>query len=336
MEEKDLNKGTTDNDAGGNVAGNNESGKEGGITVESTVRDTQADNDGHRPAVDGGGDAMKSSEETSWQKHKQPLWIDMFAILGVFLASIVVGGLVAFIIQKTANADMGFALFTGYLINFLIPISFSVWFLKKKGRRERRSRNFFRVSMKKVNPTLILWGFVLVLISSVVIEPVLSLLPDSNLGQLQKIVDMGGWAMMMTVVAAPVLEEVFFRGIIQEELTSEYGGVKGVLLAAAFFGLAHIQVPQQALNAFFIGIILGYIYVKTKSLVPVILIHAMNNAIAYILMLLFRDRIVMMKDVIGNRTVYWAVYLLCVAVFFTALIGVYREIAGMKKENGDK
>lgn len=272
------------------------------------------------------------TEDVDWMKIKQPLWVDMCAIMGVFVISIVIGAIVSYILLKLGKASMGFSVFTGYVINFGIPIFFAAWFLKKRGKR-KKMRNFFRMTMKKVNPTLILWGFVLVMITSVVIEPLLSIFPDVNMEQLQRVVDMGGWSLLMMIVAAPILEEIFFRGIIQEELTTEYGGLKGVLLAAAFFGLAHIQVPQQAVNAFFIGIILGYIYVKTKSLVPVIIIHALNNAIAYLLMLLFRDRVVALGDIIGNNIIYWVVYALCVFVFLVASVSVYKQI---KQANAEK
>lgn len=287
---------------------------------------TVHEKDGNKTAGDAaaGGDFGGS-------RNRRPLWIDIFAIIGVFLASALAGAFVALLINKTANADIGFAVLMGYITNFLIPIFFAVWLLKGRKYRAQKPK-FFRFSMRKVNPSLILWGFLLLLITSVVLEPVLSLFPETNIDRLLQIVDSGGWAILMLVIAAPVLEEIFFRGIIQEELANEYGGMKGVLMAAAFFGLAHIQVPQQAVNAFFVGIILGYIYVKTKSLVPVMLIHAMNNAIAYLLMLLFRDNIVFLKDIISNRAVYYIIYALCVAVFIFASVNVYKEIARENKE----
>ena len=87
--------------------------------------------------------------------------------------------------------------------------------------------------------------------------------------------------MMLTViVAAPILEEILFRGIIQGSLVRKYGPWRGVLVASAIFGVVH-GIPQQVVNAFFVGAVLGFVYYCSRSLIVVMVIHAINNAFSY-------------------------------------------------------
>ena len=128
------------------------------------------------------------------------------------------------------------------------------------------------------------------------------------------------------MVAAPILEEVLFRGILQESLTEKLGGWRGVLAASAIFGIVHV-IPQQMVNAFFVGIILGYIYIKTRSLLPVILIHAINNALAFIQIVIFGDQgYVTTREAVNNDTIYWIIYGICCVVFVVALINLHRQL----------
>ena len=79
------------------------------------------------------------------------------------------------------------------------------------------------------------------------------------------------------------MEETLFRGLIQGSINERDGAAKAILLSALLFGVFHM-IPQQAINAFLVGIILGYIYFRTKSLLTVIILHALNNGISYLML----------------------------------------------------
>lgn len=262
---------------------------------------------------------------------EQPLWITMFAILGIFIGAMLVGGALQHILEKIVggNIDKGFSNFLTYIVVFGITIGFAVWLLLARGTE----RPIFRFVSKRPDPTTILWGFVLIVVTSVVIEPLIEIFSSDNVDLLHDIVRTGGWAMLTTLVMAPILEEVLFRGIIQEVITREYGRIWGILFASFLFGLAHMPVYQQAVNAFFVGIILGYIYYKTDSLIPVIIIHALNNAIAYIMMTLFDDGVVMTRDIISSNTIYWIIYGLCSVVFLIAIVSM---VAHLRKDKAEQ
>lgn len=78
------------------------------------------------------------------------------------------------------------------------------------------------------------------------------------------------------VIAAPILEEILCRGIVLQGLLKNYTPLKAILISAVFFGLIHLN-PWQALPAFFGGLFLGWVYYRTQSIIPGMIIHATIN-----------------------------------------------------------
>ena len=83
-------------------------------------------------------------------------------------------------------------------------------------------------------------------------------------------------------VLAPMLEEVLFRGAIQGCLMRFYGRPwPAIITAALVFGIIHWN-PVQIVYASLFGIVLGWIYYRTGSLLYVIVGHVLNNTFAVI------------------------------------------------------
>ncbi len=90
-------------------------------------------------------------------------------------------------------------------------------------------------------------------------------------------------ALLVTAVAAPVCEELFFRGMLFRLLRTRVPLWAAVLLSAIAFGLAHASpaVSPALLPTFvYMGIVLAAVYVRTGWLTNNILLHALSNAIA--------------------------------------------------------
>ena len=249
-----------------------------------------------------------------------PSWTDLLALVGVFIAATLIGGVVMALLEKTGSASHGFGLFISYLIQFGLTILYVLMHRHKRG-----GKGGLRFSLSRTNPAIVLWGVILTFSVSIVIEPLLELFPSGQLEQLNKMVGSGGWAMLLAVIVAPIMEEMLFRGIIQESLTLKYGPLAGVLIAATVFGVVHI-IPAQAINAFFIGLILGYVYLQTRSLIPVIMIHAINNAIAYVAIMLGGEQMISTHGMIGNDTVYRIVYIASIVITAIGIIGIVVSI----------
>jgi hypothetical protein len=86
---------------------------------------------------------------------------------------------------------------------------------------------------------------------------------------------------LVTAIFAPVFEEWMCRGVILRGLLTKMKPVWAIVISALFFALIHGN-PWQALNAFLIGVVMGYVYYKTGSLLLTMLIHFVNNGSAVI------------------------------------------------------
>lgn len=84
-------------------------------------------------------------------------------------------------------------------------------------------------------------------------------------------------ALILACLAAPVIEEALFRGVMLRGLAATKGAARGLLIASALFAVVHIN-PLLFPAAFLLGILLGAVYLRTGSLVASIVLHALYNA----------------------------------------------------------
>ena len=91
------------------------------------------------------------------------------------------------------------------------------------------------------------------------------------------------WSSFLTVaIFAPIFEEWLCRGMVLRGLLTKMKPVWAIVISALFFALIHAN-PWQALNAFMIGLVMGYVYYKTGSLLLTMIIHFVNNGTSVIL-----------------------------------------------------
>ena len=87
---------------------------------------------------------------------------------------------------------------------------------------------------------------------------------------------------LLAAIFAPIFEEWLCRGMILRGLLTRMKPAWAIVVSALFFAVIHMN-PWQALNAFIIGIIMGYVYYKTGSLILTMIIHFVNNGTAVVL-----------------------------------------------------
>jgi membrane protease YdiL (CAAX protease family) len=88
--------------------------------------------------------------------------------------------------------------------------------------------------------------------------------------------EIGAVPIFFTCVAAPLLEEMLFRGVILRSFLHQYSRKQAIVWSALIFGLAHLNA-YQCVTAFILGLVLGWLYERTRSLWPSILLHAAFN-----------------------------------------------------------
>lgn len=80
-------------------------------------------------------------------------------------------------------------------------------------------------------------------------------------------------------VVTPVAEEIFFRGFVLRGFVNRWGVAPGIVLSAVVFAGLHFQ-PSVIVPVFITGLLLGWLYWHTGSIWPGIGVHAAQNLIA--------------------------------------------------------
>jgi len=87
------------------------------------------------------------------------------------------------------------------------------------------------------------------------------------------------WLLAGGVIVAPVAEEVFFRGFVFAGLRQRHNWKKAAFISSALFAVIHVT-PTAMLPVFILGYIFAYLYHRSNSIWPAILMHVSTNALA--------------------------------------------------------
>lgn len=175
-----------------------------------------------------------------------------------------------------------------------------------------------RASSRGFNPNVILGGLIWLIAVQVVVEPLSQLLPAANQGSGQ-----GFWAIVTAVIFAPVFEELLFRGLVLESLLRRHRRSFSVVVSSLFFAIVHFQ-PSVMFTAFVSGLVLGTIYLHTNSIFSTIILHSINNAIAYSLITLDLQNL-SYYQILGGGSLYYSVYGFCFVICVVATVETWRR-----------
>ncbi|MHC4744416.1 MAG: CPBP family intramembrane glutamic endopeptidase [Planctomycetota bacterium] len=215
---------------------------------------------------------------------QSPLVGSKRADLGLIIETVLVISAVTFAIRLLARTEMYGTLWllipTVLVAAALLPPIIRKDQFAEIGRSRKRVEQAFRllvpICLAAFGATfaglwlLKLWGF----------EPPLRASPPAQ-GQLL-------WWLLYQFLYVAVAEEVFFRGYVQSNITRLAAKMKCstrmrnciiIVLCAACFAAAHIIVQGRIASAltFLPGLILAYIFVRTKSLLAPIIFHGLAN-----------------------------------------------------------
>ncbi len=91
----------------------------------------------------------------------------------------------------------------------------------------------------------------------------------------------------LVVILAPVVEEYFFRKFIIDKVHM-HGKLPAIFISGMMFGLFHMNA-NQFFYAFFLGIILAYVYVNYGDIKSCVLLHMLVNSVGFIASILAFD-----------------------------------------------
>ena len=236
---------------------------------------------------------LKKKTDSNFLRYDYPSACAFY--LGAIIVSLVCQALVAFVAaglngkfpNLTENGD-----FNGAFMIIIQAANAAFIYLFGKLRKRRLNFTYFRGATDGKPPRVV----------DYVLPPVCALLlligmylPTLWFGYIAKAMgvpaDAGAIAMdtpsaiVMVVIAsvflAPVCEESIYRGVLLHGLNERLTVVKAVLLSALAFTLMHMS-PLQIVFQFAMGVLCGFIALKSKRLLPTILTHACGNALALI------------------------------------------------------
>jgi membrane protease YdiL (CAAX protease family) len=87
------------------------------------------------------------------------------------------------------------------------------------------------------------------------------------------------WLLAGGVIIAPLAEEVFFRGFVFAGLRQQYDWKKATLISSALFAVIHVT-PTAMIPVFILGCIFAFLYHRSNSIWPAILMHVSTNALS--------------------------------------------------------
>lgn len=199
-----------------------------------------------------------------------------FGIVGILILSVIVFSPVFLAINNAVDKQLA------YLLHYLLSMTVPIWLFVKLGARELSSEEY---KIKIGDARLIgLLAITTVALGMGVTGPLSWAIPISETFQnfiLELYSHKGIFSFLMIVVAAPLIEETIFRGIMLDGLLRRYSPTKAIILSSILFGAIHLN-PWQFVSAFVLGIFIGWVYYRTKKLMFAITIHLANNLTAFI------------------------------------------------------
>jgi len=222
----------------------------------------------------------------------------MFGLLGWFLVGTLLGGLIQWILGLILPIEI--VLKYGMIIVYPVQFLPAMMYAAHKSRLNSLFETGYKLNSKNFGPYPA-WAMVLLTILMALGTMVSADLPnywnfkittsipflknfyDLITEALAQITEGPLWSsFLVTAIFAPFFEEWLCRGMVLRGLLTKMKPAWAIVVSALFFALIHMN-PWQALNAFIIGVVMGYLYYKTGSLLLTMLIHFVNNGLAVIM-----------------------------------------------------
>ena len=220
---------------------------------------------------------------------RDPHWFPVGAskgMLGVLVALVATLGLVMVIMivyavagvsQISDNKSFGFI---ATLAGDFALVGAAWGIARDGGPVDLRTFGFRRFKPSALGWVVVAFAAYLVLagIYSVLVNPPPDKLPD-ELGADESTL-LAVFTGIFVIAVAPFAEEFFFRGFLFQALRRSWGTWVGALASALTFSAIHLA-PDKFVQLAILGMALALLFNKTDSLWPCILLHALNNTLAF-------------------------------------------------------
>jgi membrane protease YdiL (CAAX protease family) len=259
------------------------------------------------------------------------IWVIILMVLGTFLGSLLIGGVT---LAGYAQEASRYGMLIAYPLMF-IP---SMLYASAKSRRNEGFEDGYTIDNNNFGPhkgyTMAFVTAVMTVATAFLIEPVGLLLPEMPEDMkllMEAMLDGPAWVTLISVsIFAPFFEEWLCRGIVLRGMLKKVGPTWSIIISAVFFALIHMNL-WQAVPAFLMGIVFGYVYYKTGSLKLTMLMHCVNNTMAFAV-----SRIPSLENVDYFMDILspWAYAGICIAAVTALSFGIIL-LKGIHQKDGD-
>ena len=210
----------------------------------------------------------------------------MFLLLALFLLGALLGNIV---VIAMGLFSLEFAATYGTVISYPIMFIPPLLYASAKSRRDEYFIKGYAVDSNNFGQ---MGGFKLGVIVSIatlavafMTDSLTKVMPETPQwfeDAMNTIMDAPIWITLLSVsIFAPLFEEWLCRGLVLRGLLQKMGPAGAICVSAIFFAVLHMN-PWQAVPAFILGVLFGYVYYKTGSLKLTMLMHCVNNTFAVI------------------------------------------------------
>jgi membrane protease YdiL (CAAX protease family) len=211
-------------------------------------------------------------------RQNYPSILQSFGIVGMVFISMACFIPLNYFLNHQVGKEISMLVY--YILSTGVP-AFIIYFIRKKKVGEVNIN--LNIGNRRVL-VLALVGTIALLLG--IISPIVTSIPmpESFKKVFLELGKMNGFvSILLAVLAAPILEEFIFRGIVLDGLLKRYSPMKSILVSSLLFGLVHLN-PWQFITGFTMGVFIGYVYLNTRSLLLAMLMHSINNLIGTVQM----------------------------------------------------
>lgn len=203
-------------------------------------------------------------------------WTAADTWLGLFLLILVVAGYLFAISRFEESRNLSLLYVATFEFLLLIPIAI-IFLWRKVSWQELGLRRFHR-NMLVLGIGLLLPVYTVTIINNVVMLALKVTVQAEVIAQLFDELDSPLLFAVVTAVIAPITEELFFRGFLFKGLREKYGWVNALMFSSIIFALFHGQVATL-LPTFLLGALFSYLYQRTESVFPGMILHCAVNSL---------------------------------------------------------
>ena len=259
----------------------------------------------------------------------------ILGVLGLFILGALIGNLLVIGLQFVSPE---FAQGYGMIISYPIMFIPAMLYASAKSRFDENftvgykmdSSNFGRFSGIQIAAIVAVATLAAAFMTDA-LSALMPPMPEWLEETMKQLLDAPLWITLISVsIFAPLFEEWLCRGVVLRGLLVKNSPLTAITVSAAFFAVIHLN-PWQAIPAFILGLLFGYVYYKTGSLKLTMLMHCVNNTMAAIFSRIpaFEEAESFME--VMNPWTYAGIFICCAAFLASAVI----VITGIPQKEGN-